>query len=147
MAGDLRYEGKYLIKNRDKALRPNEVQIAAGQKENPEIAEISGFYGCGGRTRTYGLRVMSSKIFLSVRVRWCLFVSEIKHSGVLGVNYCVGSCWFVSVGKKHFVDKLLLKNWWGIFISKSPHWGNFGGILPPKSPSFYRVYSPRRFKG
>ncbi len=44
MTGDLRYEEKYLIKNRDKALWANEVQIAAGQKENPEIAEISGFY-------------------------------------------------------------------------------------------------------
>lgn len=84
---------------------------------------------------------------LSVRVRWCLFVREIKHSGVFGLNYCVCSCWFVSVDKKDFVDKLLLKNWWGIFISKSPHWGNFGGILPPNPPLFYRVHSPRRFTG
>ena len=73
---------------------------------------------------------------LSVRVRWCLFVREIKHPGVFGLNYCVCSCWFVSVDKKDFVDKLLLKNWWGIFISKSPHWGNFGGILPPNPPLF-----------
>ena len=33
-----------MIKNRGKALRANEMQIAAGQRENPEIIEISGFF-------------------------------------------------------------------------------------------------------
>ena len=33
-----------MIKNRGKAPRANEMQIATGQKENPEITEISGFY-------------------------------------------------------------------------------------------------------
>ena len=28
----------------------SELQIATGQKESPEIIEISGLFGCGGRT-------------------------------------------------------------------------------------------------
>ena len=47
------------MKKWGKALREKEMQIAIEQRKNPETVEIAGFSGCGGRTRTYGLRVMS----------------------------------------------------------------------------------------
>ena len=47
------------MKFRKVALRAKQLQIATGQRESPETIEISGLFGCGGRTRTSGLRVMS----------------------------------------------------------------------------------------
>ena len=48
-----------MMKKWGKALREKEMQIAIEQRKNPETVEISGFSGCGGRTRTCDLRVMS----------------------------------------------------------------------------------------
>lgn len=37
-------------KMRKVALRENKMQIATGQRENPETVAVSGFFGCGDRT-------------------------------------------------------------------------------------------------
>ena len=50
-----------MMKKWGKALREKEMQIAIEQRKNPETVEISGFSGCGDRTRTCDLRVMRSK--------------------------------------------------------------------------------------
>ena len=47
-----------MMKKWGKALREKEMQIAIEQRKNPETVEISGFSGCGDRTRTCDLRVM-----------------------------------------------------------------------------------------
>ena len=84
MTGDLQYEGKYLIKNRDKALRANEVQIAAGQKENPEIAEISGFYVLRDRFR-YTLKIEKNESWSGFELFQLYFLLSIAHDyGQLG---------------------------------------------------------------
>ena len=44
-------------------VRKNSEQVIGQKKceKSPEILRFQDFSGCGGRTRTYGLRVMSSK--------------------------------------------------------------------------------------
>jgi hypothetical protein len=44
-------------------VRKNSKQVIGQKKceKSPEILRFQDFSGCGGRTRTYGLRVMSSK--------------------------------------------------------------------------------------
>ena len=37
-------------KMRRVALRENKMQIATGQRENPESVAVSGIFGCGDRT-------------------------------------------------------------------------------------------------
>ena len=37
-------------KMRRVALRENKMQIATGQRENPETVAVSGLFGCGDRT-------------------------------------------------------------------------------------------------
>nr|DAF15110.1 MAG TPA: hypothetical protein [Bacteriophage sp.] len=61
----------------------------------------------------------------------------------MGTNCCACSYLFVSVDNGRFVDKLLPKNLWGIFVLKSPHRGILSGKIPPL---FYRVYPTCRYK-
>ena len=51
--------GQLSVRFEQVALRKKQLQIATGQRESPETVEISGLFGCGERTRTSDLRVMS----------------------------------------------------------------------------------------